>query len=72
MDPDLRTALLGVGIGFCAIFGALTIYAGVQLGVGLSSYGDLLALGFIVVSFGVIAMIAAGLIGAIRNPPPDE
>lgn len=72
MDPDLRTALLGVGIGFCVIFGALTIYAGVQLGVGLSSYGDLLALGFIVVSFGVIAMIAAGLIGAIRNPPPDE
>lgn len=72
MDPDLRTALLGVGIGFCAIFGALTIYAAVQLGVGLSTYGDLLGIVFLLVSFLVIAMIAAGLIGAIRNPPPDE
>jgi len=72
MDPDLRTALLGVGIGFCAIFGVLTVYAGVQLGIGLSSYGDLLGLGFLAVSLLVIVMIAAGLIGAIRNPPPDE
>ena len=72
MDPDLRTALLGIGIAFCAIFAGLTIYAAIQLGVGLSTYGDLLALGFLLVSFLVIAMIVAGLIGAIRNPPPDE
>jgi hypothetical protein len=72
MDPDLRTALLGVGIAFCAVFAALTIYAAVELGFGLSTYGDLLSLGFLLVSFLVIAMIAAGLIGAIRNPPPDE
>ena len=71
MDPDLRSALLGVGIGFCALFGGLTIYAAVQLGVGLETFGDLLALGFLALSFLVIAMIAAGLIGAIRNPPDE-
>ena len=46
MDPDLRSALLGVGIAFCALFGGITIYAAVELGLGLSTYGDLLALGF--------------------------
>ncbi|MGH2923412.1 MAG: hypothetical protein ACRDKH_05215 [Solirubrobacterales bacterium] len=72
MDPDLRTALLGLGIGFCAIFAVLTIYAAVNLGLALQTFGDLLALGFLAVSLLVIGMIAAGLIGAIRNPPPDE
>jgi hypothetical protein len=71
MDPDLRSALLGVGIAFCAIFGVLTIYAAVNLGLGLRTFGDLLALGFLAVSLLVIAMIAAGLIGAIRNPPDE-
>jgi hypothetical protein len=71
LDPDLRSALLGVGIAFCAVFGGLTIYAAVKLGAGLSTFGDLLALGFFAVSILVIAMIAAGLIGAIRNPPDE-
>ncbi len=71
MDPDLRSALLGVGIAFCAIFGVLTIYAAVNFGLGLRTFGDLLALGFLAVSLLVIAMIAAGLIGAIRNPPDE-
>ena len=72
MDPQLRTALLSVGIGFCVLFGVLTLYAAVQLGFGLSTYGDLLALGFLIVSLLVIGMIGAGLWGAIRNPPPEE
>lgn len=72
MDPGLRSALLSLGIGFCAIFGVLTLYAAVKLGLGLSNYGDLLALGFVAISLLVIGMIAAGLIGAMRNPPPDE
>jgi hypothetical protein len=72
MDPNLRTALLTLGIGFCAVFAGLTLYAAVRLGFGLSTYGDLLALFFLGVSLLVIAMIAAGLYGAIRNPPPDE
>ena len=50
MDPDLRNALLGLGIGFCALFGLLTLYAAVKLGFGLSNYGDLLSLGFLLIS----------------------
>lgn len=72
MDPGLRSALLSLGIGFCALFGILTVYAAVQLGFGISTYGDLLALVFLAISLLVIGMIAAGLVGAIRNPPPDE
>ena len=72
MDPGVRSALLGLGLGFCAVFGILTLYAAVKLGLGLSNYGDLLALGFVAISLLVIGIIAAGLIGAIRNPPPDE
>ena len=71
MDPQLRNALLSLGIGFCAIFGILTLYAAVKLGFGLATYGDLLGLGFLLISLLVIGMIAAGLYGAIRNPPPD-
>lgn len=72
MDPQLRQALLALGIGFCAIFGALTLYATVKLGAGLATYGDLLGMGFMLVSLLVIGMIGAGLYGAIKNPPPDE
>jgi hypothetical protein len=72
VDPSLRSALLGLGIAFCAIFGALTLYAAVKLGFGLSTYGDLLALGFLALSLLVIGMIAAGLAGAMRNPPPED
>lgn len=60
MDPDMRTALLAGGLIFCALFGALTISAAVDTGFDV----------FTVISFGIIGMIAAGLIGAIRNPPP--
>lgn len=72
MDPNLRTALLSLGIGFCAVFGALTLYATVKLGAGVGTYGDLLGIGFLLVSLLVIGMIAAGLIGAMREPPDDE
>ena len=61
MDPGVRSALLGLGLGFCAVFGILTLYAAVKLGLGLSNYGDLLALGFVAISLLVIGMIAAGL-----------
>jgi hypothetical protein len=71
VDPQLRTALLSLGIGFCAIFGILTLYAAVRLGFGLATYGDLLALFFLGVSLLVIGMIAAGLYGAMRNPPDE-
>jgi hypothetical protein len=60
VDPDLRTALLAGGLVFCLLFAVLTISAAVDTGFDI----------FSVVSFGIIGMIAAGLIGAIRNPPP--
>lgn len=72
MDPDLRSALLGLGIAFCAIFGGLTLFAMVKLGGNLDTYGDLLGLAFYGISLGVIAMIGIGLYQAMKNPPPDE
>jgi hypothetical protein len=62
MDSGTRTALLGFGIAFCALFALMTIQ------VALDSSFDI----FTVISLLIVGMIAAGLIGAIRNPPPDE
>jgi hypothetical protein len=62
MDPGTRQALLGFGIGFCALFALMTIQ------VAIESSFDI----FTVISLLIVGMIAAGLIGAIRNPPPDE
>jgi len=61
MDPDLRTALLAVGIVFCAGF------AGMSLTVAADSGFDI----FTVISLLIVGMIATGLIGAIRNPPDE-
>jgi hypothetical protein len=62
LDPTTRTTLLGFGLLFCVLFGLMTI------SVALDSGFDI----FTVISLLVIGMIAAGLIGAIRNPPGDE
>jgi hypothetical protein len=61
MDPDLRTALLVLGVVFCAGFLALTLSAAAESGF------DILTL----VSLLIVGMIATGLIGAIRNPPDE-
>ncbi len=62
MDPDLRTALLATGLIFCGLFALMTISVAIDSSVDI----------FTVASFLIIGMIAAGLIGAIRNPPPDD
>jgi hypothetical protein len=62
LDPTTRQALLGFGILFCVIFALMTI------SVAIESSFDI----FTVISLLIIGMIAGGLIGAIRNPPPDE
>lgn len=72
MDPDLRNALLMVGLLFCGFFAAVTIYVIADTGLTVRTYGDLGALVLYAISLLIIGMIAAGLIGAIRNPPPDE
>jgi hypothetical protein len=72
MDPDLRNALLTVGLLFCGFFAAVTISAIAETGLKLETYGDLGAIGLYAISLLIIGLIAAGLIGAIRNPPPDD
>ena len=62
MDPDLRIVILAFGLVFCAGFAFMT------LSVASDSGFDI----FTVVSLLIVVMITAGLIGAIRNPPPDE
>ena len=71
MDPDLRNALLLIGLLFCGFFAAVTIYVIVDTGLRLRTYGDLGAIALYGVSLLIIGMIAAGLIGALRNPPDD-
>jgi hypothetical protein len=71
LDPALRNALLIVGLIFCGFFAAVTIYVIVDTGLQLRTYGDIGAIGLYGVSLLIIGMIAAGLIGALRNPPDD-
>jgi hypothetical protein len=71
VDPDLRNALLLLGLIFCGFFAAVTIYVIVDTGLRLRTYGDIGAIGLYAVSLLIIALIAAGLIGALRNPPDD-
>jgi hypothetical protein len=71
VDPDLRTALLLLGLIFCGFFAVVTLYVIADTGLSLRTYGDIGALGLYAVSLLIIVMIAAGLIGALRNPPDD-
>jgi hypothetical protein len=59
MDPDVRTAIVAVGMVFCLLLGGLT------LGVIAESGLDILS----VVSLLIVGLLLIGLIGAIRNPP---
>jgi hypothetical protein len=59
MSPDLRAALLALGLLFCLVFGMLTLGSIEQRGF------DFLT----AISFVIIAMVILGLIGAMRNPP---
>ena len=71
MDPDLRNALLIVGLLFCGFFAAVTLYVIVDSGLRLRTYGDIGAIALYGVSLLIVVLIAAGLIGALRNPPDD-
>ena len=61
MEPQVRTALLAVGVTFCAFFALLTIGAIIEDGL------DILT----VLSLGIVALLGIGLLGAIMNPPED-
>jgi hypothetical protein len=71
LDPDLRNALLLIGLLFCGFFAVVTIYVIVDTGLSLRTYGDLGAIVLYGVSLLIILLIASGLIGALRNPPDD-
>ena len=79
MDPDLRNALLLTGLIFCGFFAAVTLYVIFDRGLRFETYGDLGALAREagarikkrIIALLIIGMIAAGLIGAIRNPPDE-
>ena len=71
MDPDLRNALLLIGLLFCGFFAAVTLYVIADTGLHLRTYGDIGAIILYGVSLLIVGMIAAGLIGALRNPPDD-
>src|ERR687897_572652 len=71
MDPGLRNALLMTGLIFCGFFAAVTLYVIFDRGLRFETYGYLGALALYAVSLLIIGMIAAGLIGAIRNPPDE-
>jgi hypothetical protein len=71
LDPDLRNALLLLGLIFCGFFAVITLYVIVDTGLRLRTYGDIGAIILYGVSLLVVVLIASGLIGALRNPPDD-
>jgi hypothetical protein len=56
---------------FCGFFAAVTLYVIADTGLHLRTYGDIGAIILYGVSLLIIGMIAAGLLGALRNPPDD-
>jgi hypothetical protein len=71
VDPDLRNTLLILGLIFCGFFAVATIYVIVDTGLRLRTYGDIGAIALYGISLLIVVMIAAGLLGALRNPPDD-
>ena len=59
MDPDVRTAILAVGMVFCLLLGGLTLGVIAESGLDILSLTSLL----------IVGLLLIGLIGAIRNPP---
>ncbi len=58
----MRTLILATALVFTAGFAALTVYS-----VGAGGFDVLTVLSLL-----VIAMFAFGIVGALRNPPPED
>ena len=59
MDPDVRTAIVAVGMVFCLLLGGLTLGVIAESGLDILSLASLL----------IVGLLLIGLIGAMRNPP---
>ncbi|HSJ17202.1 MAG TPA: hypothetical protein VK920_03845 [Solirubrobacterales bacterium] len=59
MDPDVRTAIIAVGMVFCLLLGGLTLGVIAESGLDILSLASLL----------IVGLLLIGLIGAMRNPP---
>jgi hypothetical protein len=59
VDPEIRSAILAVGLGFCAIFTYMTFAVAFDSGFDVFTLAALL----------IVGLIFVGLVGAIRNPP---
>lgn len=55
MNRDLRTALLGVGLVFCALFAAMTIAVAVEEGIDV----------FTIAAFVILALLVPPLVGGM-------
>jgi hypothetical protein len=59
MDPDLRSALLVIGLLFCVLFALMTLSVVAESGIDVLS----------ATAFLIVALVLFGLFGALRNPP---
>lgn len=66
MDSQLRGLLLGLAVVFVLFFLGLTLAA---LPSAEPNFASIVTFGL---SFLILAMVLAGLIGAIRNPPDED
>jgi hypothetical protein len=61
VEPEVRTALLAVGVVFCIFLGGLTLGAIIESGFSFLA----------AISIAIVALLGIGLAGAILNPPED-
>jgi hypothetical protein len=71
VNPDVRAAILWVGILFCLAVLAMTAVVIVDLQIEQWRFATLLLVGFVIGGVGIILMILIALISALRNPPDE-
>jgi hypothetical protein len=59
---DARTVILGAALLFIGLLASLTVYVCVTSGITVLTPVSLLVLG----------MLASGIVGALRQPPPGD
>jgi hydrogenase-4 membrane subunit HyfE len=58
----MQSTVLAVVLVFLVFFAAMTVSVALRSGLDI----------FVVASLFIVALIGFGVIGALRNPPPDE